>query len=468
MREFWRGLLTLSLLAGMLALSPSNPVTADDSVVSTCDEASFDAALATALSGGGTITFSCSGTITFTSQKVITAPNVVVIDGGGQIAFDGNDATRLFVVNGNATMEVHNLELNNGSGDGGAVRIRSGATLRVVNSSFDSNGGGFEGGALDNDGGVIEVVDSTFSSNVADNGGAIDNDPGTLTVTNSTFRNNSADFGAVIYNDDSLTIVASTISGNNAGSSGGAVTNSRSGTLTIAASTISGNSANSVGGGIRNFGSTTIIASSIVALNTAPTGANCNNFDGSIISQGSNLSDDDSCNFTASDDIENSANVDLGPLQNNGGPTKTILPSGTSDAVDNADCSLSTSADQRDISRPQGATCDIGAVERVLGATYTLCASYYTGAVTSPLSGECRNGTVEVTPFDKTFCIDVYTGKLLYQFGRPCNPPRVGHTMPDDGDLLTCVSLYTGANRWVTSHSQCSAYELPNTIPATP
>lgn len=74
------------------------------------------------------------------------------------------------------------------------------------------------------------------------------------------------------------------------------------------------------------------------------------------------------------------------------------------------------SQDQLGVSRPQGPACDFGAVE----------------------------------------------------LGRPCQPPRRDHVLPDDGDLLTCVSRYTGVNRWVRSHSQCLAMEVANTIPATP
>ena len=97
--------------------------------------------------------------------------------------------------------------------------------------------------------------------------------------------------------------------------------------------------------------------------------------------------------------------------------------------------------------------------------TYPLCASYYTGAVSSPLVGGCAPGQVEmVVPANLSFCLDPYTGAVLYLFGRPCSSLRIEHVLPDDGDLLTCVNLYTRANRWVMSHGQCTAYETPNTI----
>ncbi len=573
MRRIWRTLITISLVVGILPVAAAGVAVAGDAVVTTCDETSFDTALATALSGGGTITFSCSGTITFTSVKTITAGNPVVIDGGGTVTLDGGDATRMFNVEAGATLELREIAINNGNDGsdvdipdpGGAIHVLG--TLRTFDSSFDSNEGGSEGGAIDNDGGTIEIARTSFTNNTAAFSGAIDNDPGVLTITGSTFSGNSATIaGGVAYNSGNVRISASNFSGNTA-QFAGAIANDPAGDVTVEATTFIGNSAidfggaidsggyvmvststfidnsarfagaigsggelivagstfignsaelnggaignqpgtttvststfydnsaqfgggiysdddlsvtastlinNSAslgGGGIRNSGGDATIASSIVAANTSPSGPNCGINGGTTTSLGSNLSDDDSCPFTASGDIQNSTNIDVAAPADNGGPTETMLPALSSDAVDNAACGVSSAADQRGISRPQGPACDIGAVERVLGATYTLCASYYTGAVSSPLSGGCGNGTVEITPFDKTFCIDSYTGKLLYQFGRPCAAPRISHTLPDDGDLLTCVSLYTGANRWVSNHSQCNAYELANTIPASP
>jgi hypothetical protein len=59
----------------------------------------------------------------------------------------------------------------------------------------------------------------------------------------------------------------------------------------------------------------------------------------------------------------------LGPLQDNGGATSTMSPGIGSAAIDayvppGAGCPAAT--DQRGVRRPQGAGCDIGAVERVL------------------------------------------------------------------------------------------------------
>ena len=516
----------LSLVAGSLIpqaparlhLEREEALAADASVAS-CDEASFDAALATVQgSGGGTISFSCTGTIGFTSEKVITS--AVTIIGNGNVSFDGGDSTRLFDVYTGASLELVQLMLQNGNSDFNGGAINSDGTLTITGSAFSGNrsyfnggtiyntpggrlaitsssfsgGSAVNGGAIDNrgtleitgstfsdnsasdyggaiynaDDATLTITDSTFSDHLAGAGGAIYNADATLTITDSTFSDNLAGAGGAIGNNETATITSSTFGGNNA-QHGGAIYNSGGGgPLAIISSTFGGNNAE-VGGAIFNFDGTLTIGASIVAGNTATTnGPNCHN-DATLTSLGSNLSDDDSCPFIAGGDIQDSNAVNLGPLVHNGGPTQTMLPASDSDAIDAADCGLSTAEDQRGVSCPQGAGCDIGAVERGRTATYPLCASYYTGVVTSPLTGSCGAGRIElVVPGNLSFCIDLYTGQLLYTFGRPCNPPRQVHTMPEDGDLLTCVSIFSGSNRWVFNHSQCTAYELPNTIPATP
>ena len=54
----------------------------------------------------------------------------------------------------------------------------------------------------------------------------------------------------------------------------------------------------------------------------------------------------------------------LGPLADNGGSTKTLMPSVGSPAVDGGDDAMCALTDQRGVARPQGAHCDLGAVER--------------------------------------------------------------------------------------------------------
>ena len=53
----------------------------------------------------------------------------------------------------------------------------------------------------------------------------------------------------------------------------------------------------------------------------------------------------------------------LGALADNGGPTLTQLPASSSPAIDATPCDTTITVDQRNISRPAGAACDLGAVE---------------------------------------------------------------------------------------------------------
>lgn len=102
--------LSFPLPAGLLPPT----VKAQDAVVAVCDEEGFDTALdAVQLSGGGTITFSCSGTITFTAQKTITTN--VAIRGGGVVTLSGGNTTRLFRVADGASLSLDGLEIRGGA-----------------------------------------------------------------------------------------------------------------------------------------------------------------------------------------------------------------------------------------------------------------------------------------------------------------------------------------------------------------
>ena len=104
------------------------------------------------------------------------------------------------------------------------------------------------------------------------------------------------------------------------------------------------------------------VTGTIVADNTSI--SDCN---GTVTDGGYNLDSDGSCAWTRTHSISN-GHAKLGPLANNTGPTKTLLPAKRSDAIDaiptgSANCTK-TAKDQRGVSRPQGSRCDIGAVER--------------------------------------------------------------------------------------------------------
>jgi hypothetical protein len=133
---------------------------------------------------------------------------------------------------------------------------------------------------------------------------------------------------------------------------------------------VSGNNANQSGAGIYKnavFGIVTP-TNTIVAANGTTT-PNCN---GALDSLGYNLTDDDSCGFSATGDLI-VADAMLGPLADNGGPTEThdLLPGSPAIDAGSLDCPP-PATDQRGVARPQGAACDIGSVES-LSKKVTMC-----------------------------------------------------------------------------------------------
>jgi hypothetical protein len=74
------------------------------------------------------------------------------------------------------------------------------------------------------------------------------------------------------------------------------------------------------------------------------------------------MADEDSCPFTQPSDWLNTDPM-LAELADNGGFTLTSLPLPDSLLIDNGICVGGLTHDQRDVARPQGAACDIGAVE---------------------------------------------------------------------------------------------------------
>lgn len=302
----------------------------------------------------------------------------------------------------NSTLSGNSATGSNGAGGG----IYNGRTLTVINSTLlgnlapDSYG---VGGGIYNYG-TLTVDNGSFSGNRADKfGGGIFNNNnsgmvtetttegqtntqlanpaagggigsyGKLTISNSTFSGNIVSdaygFGGGIENDGTLTMINSTLSGNNSARGGGILNTA---TLIVSNSTLAGNKAALSGGNLASGGGSAALKSTILA--NAIRGGNCDG-NSSLTSKGYNLSDDGACaRFLAQPTDQNSAPAGLSSsgLKNNGGPTQTIALSAGSKAIDAIPASQCTDAsgaritvDQRGISRPQGAGCDIGAFELV-------------------------------------------------------------------------------------------------------
>jgi hypothetical protein len=318
--------------------------------------------------------------------------NTTIIDGGQQ-------STVVTISVTTAQVTFSNLTITKGyAAKGGGIYNHGTLTVNntVINRNTASGPGGCKlgcggfGGGIYNDG-TLSVNNSTVSANTStvplscvlgcgNSGGGIYNSLATLTVSNSTISSNTASNlitksgsgGGGIETSGMVTVNNSTIAYNSAAAlysaSGGGIENSgtiRLNNSTFASDTASGEYAS--GGGVNNLGGKTTAQNTIFADNSG--GGNCA---GTITSSGYNLSSDGSCNFNSSGDLNNTDPM-LGPLQNNGGPTKTQALLSGSPAIDAGNPSGCTDAkghllktDQRGDPRPDkedSGGCDMGAYE---------------------------------------------------------------------------------------------------------
>jgi hypothetical protein len=226
-----------------------------DSVVGTgTADSCTEAALQTALSAGGIVTFACgSAPVTITVTATIELPTTkdTVVDGGGKVTIDGGGKVRIldwnsasYRANKNG-LTLQHIALAHGhaagtmayasapspcstgfyDGSGGALQMRDGV-LHVLDATFSNNeaeplgpdvGGGaiYLAGAL----GAV-VVGSTFLNNSGSNSGAIGSLNSDLDVYNSTFTGNAAlGFGA--NSDDASKCAVKATNGQNQVGSGG-------------------------------------------------------------------------------------------------------------------------------------------------------------------------------------------------------------------------------------------------------
>ena len=296
-------------------------------------------------------------------------------------AFRGNSADSFggAIANFGELSIVSSTFSGNSAEDGGGAITNLGK-LSVSDSTFSDNSAGVGGGAIDNREGTLGISSSTFSDNSAGVGGAISNGEGTLSIVNSSFSDNSAELGGgAIYNGGELSISDSVFSNNSAELGGGAIYNG--GELSISDSSFSGNSAGELGGAIINGGELSIVNSTFSGNSAELGGAVANFGEGElsminsiIAGRGkdacysesrlkrniSNFIQDGSCSPAFEGDPK------LGRLvvPKDGSPAYFPLLAG-SRAIDAADDDYCPAADQIGTVRPQGAGCDIGAIEYV-------------------------------------------------------------------------------------------------------
>lgn len=253
---------------------------------------------------------------------------------------------------------------------GGGIYNEGNLTIRrshvADNKAGDSQGRYGEGGGIYSVFATTTIIRSTIDGNHGFAGAGIEAILGTMTIESSTISSNfSGGGGAGIDNESTTAIDNSTISGNNSSGVGGGINNG--GTLVLSNSTVAENTAPfEQGAGIRNWSGTTRLQNTLVANNSQ-----ADNCIGAMLSNGYNLSSDDTCNFNGPGDLNNTDPM-LGRLRDNGGPTQTqallrgspaIDAGNPSGCVDGQGHLLKT--DQRGAPRPdpEDQHCDIGAYE---------------------------------------------------------------------------------------------------------
>ncbi len=303
---------------------------------------------------------------------VINRTVKILGEGDKMSRVSGNGLSQLFKITGSGDLQIERVTISGGHsiGNGGAIAVSG--KLSISNATLTHNSSSASGGAIFGNGDAkIKIDDSTIDSNLADtDGGAI-----------------------MLSGQASIFLTGNTISHNGA-ASGGAILIAGSSQASILNSTISGNLARSgVGFAISNQSINPISLDHItvvdnVGLAFGPVSSGPANVKNSIFanslsfqsrelsaatSLGGNLVADNSLVLVDFDIKNPGARKQIGPLQDNGGPTKTHALLLTSDGIDRAIFAENITVDQRGVSRAIGEA-DIGAFElsssHVIGTVY--------------------------------------------------------------------------------------------------
>jgi hypothetical protein len=341
--------------------------------------------------GGGILN---GGALTM-AESVITNNRATI--GGGIISVEGSlhlvDSTIADnhakaagggIANLEGELTVENSTIRDNSADTGGGILAYMSMVKVSNSVIRANQAASSGGGLYvetefQQPGRVSIERSTIHDNSAESAGGIYTRFGSLEVDQSTISANRADeAGGGIYAElGNVGIIRSTLSGNEA-QQGGAIYCYFTRVTYIGYNTISENRAQA-GGGL--FAELTMYALSYNILSRNVGGACSGN--ATLLEADHNLVEDDSCSGVQAI----SGDPMLSPLADNGGPTQTYVLLPGSPAIDaipmgTEACADPTASiakggtiftdpemrhtygnDQRGVTRPQGAGCDIGAYE---------------------------------------------------------------------------------------------------------
>jgi hypothetical protein len=340
--------------AAICMLTMTSPAIARAATISVCasgcNQTSVAAAVAAA-SSGDTITIA-AGTYPVSVEIGKNMTLTLQGAGAGKTILDAGRQDFVLYVDAGATVNLQGATVQNAEGPGFGVF----GYLTVSDSLITGNAEG-----IINGGGVAKVVRSTISDNLGVFGGlgaGVWNTSGETDLIDSTVTANDGYVGGIVVQGGLVSLVNSTMSGNT-----GAIANLAvypGAIMSLVNSTVVDDATSNPSMDLLS-GSEVSMGNSILS---APAGVpNCSGI--VSISVGHNLASDNSCGLTDPTDVNNNANINLGPLQLNApGTTATQAPLPGSAAIDAGNCSFGTVVDdQRGVPRPQGAACDIGAYE---------------------------------------------------------------------------------------------------------
>lgn len=249
--------------------------------------------------------------------------------------------------------EIRDLTITGGDASGGGVFNQGGGVLSI---------------------GSVTFIDSTIIDNSATNSGGGVMAFALIGLVSTTVSDNevTSDSGAGggVYSTESVGGTNFTVVGNRTGPlgrGGGIFAGAEDGALVrLFHATITGNTSGTganlyVIDGLQVASEFTLFAT---VISEPIGGQSC--FASSTNSVGHNWDDDGSCGLADPTDHPDAGDPQLGPLQDNGGPTHTRLPAVGSSLIDDVplgDCNGDIEDDQRHVTRPQRNGCDIGAVE---------------------------------------------------------------------------------------------------------
>jgi predicted outer membrane repeat protein len=317
--------------------------------------------------GAGDEVWVAKGTYTPTSGSDRSA-NFQLVEGAGVYGgFAGSETLRTQRDPG-ANPTILSGEIGTAAATDNCYHVVAGANDAILDGFTitlgyaDGSLGKSNGGGMYNADASPTVSNVTFTDNFANYGGGMYNTISSdALLTNITFDSNSADNGGGIYNKDSNPVLTNvTFSGNSAQYEGGGMYNTGS-SPSLTNVTFTGNTAEDGGGMSNEASSSPVINNSIfwgdVAIATGDEILNVGagslpSVDHSVVQDG----------YAGGTDIITTDPM-LGVLGDYGGSTQTIPLLTGSSAINTGDDAVCPATDQREVPRPQGGLCDIGAYE---------------------------------------------------------------------------------------------------------